>query len=145
MPATAGGSTSGSSISVTTRSRRRDRRVAAQYAVGVPSTRIRASAMRFVSNVTTSASFATSLRSAETSSPGGTRRKIATIGSSRKPSATRRRQDERAAEETVYDDAFGSGRNPAFLSAVWPFADRTILTHARAAALFGDFDTTAIS
>jgi len=57
----------------------------------------------------------------------------------------RRRQDERAAEETVYDDAFGSGRNPAFLSAVWPFADRTILTHACAAALFGDFDTTAIS
>ena len=56
-----------------------------------------------------------------------------------------RRQNERAAEETVYDDAFGSGRNPAFLSAVWPFADRTILTHACAAALFGDFDTTAIS
>ena len=56
-----------------------------------------------------------------------------------------RRKDEGAAEEAVYDDAFGSGRNPALLSAVWPFADRTILTHARAAALFGDFETTAIS
>ncbi len=58
----------------------------------------------------------------------------------------RRREDERdSAKEPVYDDAFGSGRKPALLSAVWPFAERTILTHARAAALFGDFDTTAIS
>ena len=93
-----------------------------------------------------SASFAASLPSAETSSPG------------RDPSEDR---DDRAAtrnaratlvartsvalEEAVYVDAFGTGRKPAFFSAVWPFAERIALIHACAAALFGDFETTAIS
>ena len=45
MPATAGGSTSGSSTSVTTSARPRKRRVARNHAVGVPKPRIRALAI----------------------------------------------------------------------------------------------------
>ena len=56
MPATAGGSTSGSSTSVTTSDRPRKRRVARTNAVGVPSPMIRRFATRFVRAVTRSAS-----------------------------------------------------------------------------------------
>ena len=48
MPATAGGSTSGSSTSVTTSARPGNRRRAMNHAVGVPKPRISALAMRFV-------------------------------------------------------------------------------------------------
>ena len=48
MPATAGGSTSGSSTSVTTSERPRKRRRAMSHAVGVPKPRISALAMRLV-------------------------------------------------------------------------------------------------
>ena len=72
MPATAGGRTRGSSTTVTTTSRRRVSRVAIQYAAGVPKARMRIIETRFVLAVTMSASFAASLPSAETSSPGGT-------------------------------------------------------------------------
>ena len=69
-------------------SRRRLDRVAIQYAVGVPNARIRNIETAFVFAVTTSASLAASVPSAETSSPGGTRAKIATTGRTRKTSAT---------------------------------------------------------
>ena len=56
MPATAGGSTSGSSTSVTTSARPRKRRVAIRYAAGVPKARMSTFATTFVFSVTTSAS-----------------------------------------------------------------------------------------
>ena len=56
IPATAGGSTSGSSTSVTTSARPGKRRRAMSHAVGVPKPRISALATRFVRSVTASAS-----------------------------------------------------------------------------------------
>ena len=55
----------------------------------------------FVFAVTTSASFAASLPRAETSSPGGTRAKIATTGSDEEGERHARRENERRAEERV--------------------------------------------
>ena len=69
-------------------------------------------AIAFVSAVTRIASRAASLPSAEISSPGGTRRKTATTGSSRKSEDGARREDERRPNEAVYDVGLGSGRNP---------------------------------
>ena len=60
-----------------------------------------ACAIAFVSSVTISASTATPDPSCETRSPSGTRRKIATRGSSRKVSAS----DSRAAEREVEEPA----------------------------------------
>ena len=36
-----------------------------------------------------------------------------------------RREDERRPEDLVYEDTFGSGRKPAFFSAVCPLAERS--------------------
>ena len=111
IPATAGGRTSGSSTSVTTTSRSRDSRVAIQYAAGVPNTRIRTIEIAFVLAVTTSASFAASVPSAETSSPGGTRAKIATTGRTRKASATLVARTSVARKSMPLNvDAFGTGQ-----------------------------------
>ena len=63
MPATAGGSTSGSSTSVIASERPGKRRVAIRYAVGVPKTRISNCAIRLVLRLTTKASLTTSLDS----------------------------------------------------------------------------------
>ncbi len=56
-----------------------------------------------------------------------------------------RRKDERRPEQPVYEEALGSGRKPALFSAAWPLAERIPLTHASAAALLADLETTAIS
>ena len=130
---------------MTTTSRGGYARVAIQYAAGVPNRRISAIEIAFVSSVTRSASFAASLPSAAISSPGGTRRKIATTGRRRNASATLVARASVAPEQHVYVDDFGTGRKPAFLSAVWPLADRIALIHACAAVLFVDLETTAIS
>ena len=61
MPATAGGSTSGSSTAVTRRARARKEREAITYAAGVPKRRISTFATRVVFTVTTSASTAAGL------------------------------------------------------------------------------------
>ena len=88
IPATAGGRTSGSSTSTTSSERPRKRRVARRYAVGVPSRSTSACAIALVFRLTTSASVTTGRESWATRSVGETRAKIATIGNSKKPSAT---------------------------------------------------------
>src|SRR5436190_18938469 len=87
MPATAGGSTSGSSQSVITSGRPGNRRVASRYAAGVATSSVIPKAIPFVTAVTTSASRTTPSSSLRTRSPGETRRKIARTGNSKKPSA----------------------------------------------------------
>ena len=93
MPATAGGSTSGSSTSVTTTSRIAPRRLAIQYAAGVPNPRISTIASAFVSAVTRIASSAAVLPSAESRSPAGRagrpRRSAAAGRAARRPSRGR--------------------------------------------------------
>ena len=93
---------------------------------------------------------AASSPSAATRSPGGTRRKIAAIGSSRKASAIPVARRSVARKTRVYDCAFGSARNPAFASTVCPLGgqqrpdprlrrrlprrarhDRDLVSHAR--------------
>ena len=88
MPATVGGSTSGSSMSVIATVRPRKRRVPRKYAAGVPTSRITASAIAFVVAVSTSASRTAGSSSWSSRRCSGTRAKIATIGRTRKPSAT---------------------------------------------------------
>ena len=61
IPATAGGSTSGSSINVTTSARPRKRRLATRYASGVPNSKISACAIADVLKLTISASVTTGL------------------------------------------------------------------------------------
>ena len=56
-----------------------------------------------------------------------------------------RREDERRPEDSVYEDALGSGRKPELFIAAWPLSERIPLIHACAAALLPDFETTAIS
>src|SRR5581483_3757661 len=73
---------------VTRRARPGNRRVASRYAAGVPARSVSANAIPFVFAVTASASRTTRSSSRASSAPGETRRKIASIGSSRKPSAT---------------------------------------------------------
>ena len=86
MPATAGGSTSGSSTSVTTSARPGNRRRAMNHAVGVPKPRISALAMRFVRTVTASASRTAGWPSRLGTSRSGTWVKSATIGMARNAS-----------------------------------------------------------
>ena len=106
IPATAGGSTSGSSTSVTTASRRRDARVAIQYAAGVPKRRMRSIEIAFVLRRDDERVLGRRrVPSAATRSPGGTRAKIATTGSSEEGQGDARREDERRPEEPA---AYGS-------------------------------------
>ena len=88
MPATAGGSTSGSSTNVTSNALPRKRRVARRYAVGVPNTTMSNMATTLVSAVTRSASSVTSLVIPSTSSLNESSAKIATMGIRRNASDT---------------------------------------------------------
>ena len=81
MPATAGGSTSGSSSNVVMITPQRDVVRDSTYATGVPTTRMAASAVRLVRRLTTSASTAAGECICVTRVWGETRRKIATTGS----------------------------------------------------------------
>jgi hypothetical protein len=82
-----GGRTSGSSTSVTSASRPRNRR-ASRNAVGVPSTRINTCAAAVVFRLTISASVTTGFPSCATRRAGDTRAKIASTGSARNPRVT---------------------------------------------------------
>ena len=100
-------------------------------------------ASAFVSAVTRIASSA-ALPAEREQALGGMRRKTATIGRSRKSSTTPVAVTS-AAVEPVYGAAFGIGRKPAFRSARCPRGPSSLLIHARAAGLFADLETTAIS
>ena len=96
--------------------------------------------------MTTSASFAASVPRAEIELPGRDAREDRDDRQDEEGERHAGREDERRAEDVPpYVDDLGTGRKPAFLSAVWPLADSSMLIQARAAALFGDVDTTAIS
>jgi hypothetical protein len=73
---------------MTTSDRPGKRLVAIRYAAGVPTTSVSAKAIPVVFAVTPSASRTTRSSNRPSRSPGETRRKIAAIGRSRKPSAT---------------------------------------------------------
>ena len=139
MPATAGGSTSGSSISVTTRSRDRDVRVATQYAVGVPKrmisshrdgVRLGRDDERVLGGARAERGDQVARRDAEEDRRDRQQQE---------QQGDARREDERRPEHLVYDDALGSGRKPAFFSAACPLSERIPLIHACAAALLPDF------
>ena len=83
MPATAGGSTSGSSSSVITTERPGNRRVARRYAAGVPTTSRITSASPFTSAEMRSASCTTFVPSWSQISRGGMRPKIDATGTNR--------------------------------------------------------------
>ena len=89
MPATAGGSTSGSSTSVIATSRPRKRRLASSHAAGVPTATMIASAIAVVFRLSHSASSDALLPQAlEQVGPASVSTKIATTGSVRKTSAS---------------------------------------------------------
>ena len=84
MPATAGGSTSGSSIRVISSARPRNVRVASRYAAGVPTSRITASAIALVSQAQPErVARARRRRGCRAARPGSVSTKIATTGSVR--------------------------------------------------------------
>jgi len=88
IPATAGGSTSGSSTRVIASECPRNLRLARRNAAGVPKRRISVCAIRLVFRLTTNASCTTGFPSCSTSSAGDVCAKIATIGRSRNVIAT---------------------------------------------------------
>ena len=165
MPATAGGSTIGSSTSVTSAPRPRKRR-ASRYASGVPSTRIAACAIALVSRLTTSASVTTGFESWSTSRPGGSWVSSAASGSARNASASAARgeedeRDEQASQRrprvtptsssssacgsAIFSFGFVSGRKPKESSLAWPALLRTSVMNAFAAAWLGLLVTTAMA
>ena len=88
IPATAGGSTIGSSTSVITTNRPRNERVARRYAAGVPTTTITRIAIAVVSKLSRSASVAAGSPSFEISSPGEVCVKMAITGSTKNANVT---------------------------------------------------------
>ena len=143
MPATAGGSTSGSSISVSTTARPRNRRRATRYAAGVPTRKMIACATRLVFAVTTSASRTTPLPSWPRSSPG---RHAQEHGGDRQQEEREReaeREDERDVERRAARHFFAAGTpNPAAVRRARPVLPSTLVMKARASALFALAETT---
>ena len=118
MPATAGGSTNGSSIAVLTRERPRNLRVAIRYAAGVPTSRINASAIPDVIRLSRSASVAWWSPSRSISSPGPTCRKMAAIGRVRKTSARQSAGEQE--REPAQPQPECAGRKPLSSRIRWP-------------------------
>ena len=96
--------------------------MARKYAAGVPTTRMITLAMTLVFSVTSRASTATSLPSWSTSVPGGTRRKMASRGSSRKARATAVQSTMRRPEHVPH---VGETMKPNFLSQACPCLEST--------------------
>ena len=147
MPATAGGSTSGSSTSVMASERPGKRRVASRYAVGVPKSRISACAIRLVFRLTMKRVRDDRVRElVDQLARRYVCTKIATIGSSeeRRARPRRRAEQERRAgfvAKTSRADAlpacvgFTRGRKPAARSFAWPALLSTLLMNACASRL----------
>ena len=138
MPATAGGSTSGSSTAVTRSARPRKVRVASKYAAGVPKRRISAFATRLVFRLTTSASTAARLVMPSSSWRSGIWRKIASTGSSEKGEGDSGRERERRAEQAPHGTP-----KPACLSSRLPSAPSRSAMNSSAPARFSVAFTTA--
>ncbi len=113
IPATAGGSTRGSSTSVITTERPGKDRVASRYAAGVPTATMMAIAIAVVSRLSRSASVAVGSLRLLISCPGAVWVKIATTGNTRNASVTAERSPEQQREPRAADHFAGGGRNPA--------------------------------
>ena len=132
-------------MSVTTTSRERELRVATQYAVGVPKTMISTIATAFVSERHDERILCCVRRQCIQQLAGRDAEEDRRDGQQQEEKGDARRENERGPEDPVYEDAFGRARKPAFFSAVCPLPERMPLIHASAAALWADFETTAIS
>ena len=133
IPATAGGSTSGSSTSVITAARPRKRRVASSHAAGVPTSTISASAAVEQSRLRRSASRDPSSPRLFHSSAGEVSRKIAAIGSVRNATA---RASEPHQDEPERPHWAGGGSKPAASSASLPAPSSSPSTNVFAASSF---------